>query len=228
MRRRVVWALILLAAAIVAGVAFKAARARAAAADDCSVLQTIDHGDYRIQIVADDCKEGLPHTTDAHTVRMIADVWSSAQRDSILRHERIHLAQKRDVQVWYAFYARHWNYTCSATPPPELPANLRVRLRPNPDTADAPWAVWRDRWLFFPAFTAARTLRGAEVIVFDLQDRAVCDPPPEWRAAFCDDATGRCPHQYEHPHEIAAEWATHPSRAAAARPLSDFLSHTVE
>lgn len=224
MRRRVMlWALAGIAVALIVIWAVRRTRS----VDDCSVLQTIDHGDYRIQIVADGCKEGLPHTTDAHTVRMIADVWSSAQRDSILRHERVHLVQKRDLQTWYAFYARRWNYTCSAAPPPELPAELRARLRPNPDTADAPWAVWAGRWLFFPAFTAAGTLRDAEVLVFDLQDRAVCDPPPEWRAAFCDDA-GRCPHQYEHPHEIAAEWATHPSRAAAARPLSEFLSHTVE
>lgn len=174
--------------------------------DDCTVLQTIDLSDAVVEIVNDGCKEGLPHTTGPHTIRMTRSVWEGPRRYEILAHERVHLAQKsRSAAEWRQFYTDAWGYTCLGNPPTEVPAELVARLRPNPDTADSPWAIWRGRWLFFPAFRDDGTLRGAEVIVWDLENhRQIGGPPESWQAAFC--GSGRCPHQYEHPHEISAEW----------------------
>ena len=184
--------------------------------DDCSVLQTIRHGDYDVEIVNAGCKEGLPHTTGPHTVRMTREDWEGPRRDDILRHEVVHLKQRRGAE-WRDFYKSQWGYTCSASPPDGVPTDFVARLRPNPDTAAHPWATWRDRWLFFPVFTEDGSLRGAEVIVWDLENHRQVSIPDEWKAEFCG-ARG-CPHQYEHPHEISAEWIAGGSDAAAAKKL---------
>lgn len=177
--------------------------------DECSVLQTIDlSGSERIEIVNDVCKEGLPHTTDRHTIRMVRSIWEGKRRDEVLRHERVHLKQKQNLAEWYEFYRRAWEYECLSAAPPGLSAELKARLRPNPDTADAPWALWRRRWLFFPAFktSAPTSLKDAEVRVWDMETHRLVEIPEEWRSAFCGSLG--CPRQYEHPHEIAAEWHT--------------------
>ena len=172
---------------------------------DCTVLQTIRLDDADVEIVNESCKEGLPHTTGPRTIRMIRRDWDGPRRDAILAHERVHLAQKsHSAAEWRAFYERTWGYKCYASPPAGVPAELVARLRPNPDTSDSPWAIWRDRWLFFPAFGDEGSLRGAEVIVWDLENHRQVATPDAWRSLFC--GAGDCPHQYEHPHEISAEW----------------------
>lgn len=201
--------------------------------DECTVLQTIrlDGGEL-VEIVDNSCKEGLPHTTGSQTIRMTRSIWEGARRDEVLTHERVHLAQKSNSgDEWADFYAREWEYTCYGAPPPGVPADLVKRLRPNPDTSDSPWAVWRGRWLFFPAFGEEGSLRNAEVIVWDLENHRQVGIPDEWRDAFCEGVSATtttkgagCPHQYEHPHEISAEWLAArmhgvASKAEAARKL---------
>jgi hypothetical protein len=184
----------------------------------CSPLQRIPTNDGVVWIVRDTCKEGLPHTTDANTICMPESAWADTHRRPItLTHERVHLAQKRALGEWYAFYARAWDYSVTPTCPPGIPASLARTLRPNPDTADAPYAIWRDRYVFFPVYARpdAPTLRDARIVVWDLQEgRALDAPPAAWRAAFCDG--GRCPSQYEHPHEIAAVFLADGGGAAPA------------
>ena len=88
----------------------RAADAKAA----CAPLQRIPTEDGDVWIVSNDCKEGLPHTTDAHTICMPVSAWAdTARRPITLTHERVHLAQKRALQDWYAFYARAWDYVVS-------------------------------------------------------------------------------------------------------------------
>jgi hypothetical protein len=221
------WLLISIVVVAVVAVAMITAVRRTG--DECTVLQTIRLDEStRVEIVDDACKEGLPHTTDASTIRMTRATWEGARREEVLRHERVHCAQKgSDARAWRDFYARAWEYTIHTAPPATLPATLVARLRPNPDTADAPWALWRGRWLFFPVFGADRKLATAQVIVWDTETRRALDAPPEqWRAAFCG-RDGACPHQYEHPHEIAAEYLTDlKSTASAATALFSWRAPT--
>ena len=168
-----------------------------------------------IEIVDAACEEGLPHTTDARTIRMTEAVWASERRSNVLTHERVHLDQKAHERDWEAFYERAWEYTLSVTPPPSLV--LSHRLRPNPDTAAKPWALWRSRWLFFPEAVLGNRLKDAPVRVWDTQEAVECAPPPEWNAFFC--GSRGCPHQYEHPHEISAEMITGGSDSEAATRL---------
>lgn len=188
--------------------------------DECTVLQTIRLDDAYVEIVDDGCKEGLPHTTGPRTIRMTRANWDGPRRNAIMKHERVHLAQKsRSAAEWRDFYEREWGYKCFDAPPPGVPAELVARLRPNPDTSDSPWAVWQGRWLFFPAFGDEGSLRDAEVIVWDLMNHRQADIPAEWRDTFCgqnSNGTKGCPHQYEHPHEISAEWLTDGTASAPA------------
>lgn len=179
----------------------------------------LDDG-VRIELVPSTVQDGLPHTTGPHTIRMTRHDYMSDRRDTILRHEYVHLAQKQDPQRWRAFYKQTWDYTLQTTPPDGIHQSYIVRLRPNPDTDDAPWAVWRNRYVFFPVYRdATKQLRDPIVHVWDLDTRQVVPIPDAWKRAFCDNGGAACPHQYEHPHEMAAEFLTHLSSAPAARAI---------
>jgi hypothetical protein len=168
-----------------------------------------------VEIVDPVCQDGLPHTWGPTTIRMTESDWNSTRRDTILRHERVHLRQRQDRHEWMAFYRSVWGYECTQQPPPGIPPHWLDRIRPNPDTADGLWAVWRGRYVFFPTYRdAKRSLRSATVQVWDIQKRQMVDPPAEWKQYFCDG--GNCPIQYEHPHEIAAEYITHASNTSPA------------
>jgi len=181
--------------------------------DRCIVLRVESDAESggTVEIVDAACQEGLPHTTDENTIRMTEAVWASERRESVLTHERVHLDQKRQPREWEAFYEREWGYTLSATPPVSLPN----QIRPNPDTAAKPWALWRGRWLFFPE--AADTLKDAPVRVWDTKEAVKSEPPSEWKAFFC--GSRGCPHQYEHPHELSAEMLTEGDDSDAATRL---------
>lgn len=186
--------------------------------DECTVLRKIEQGDTVIEIVDSGCKEGLPHTTGPHTVRMTEEAWTSSRRSTTMNHEHVHLAQKQAEGDWAEWYRRYWEYELLATPPPDLPPKYVHALRPNPDTAVAPWALWRRRYLFFPNYAdEQRSLRGAQVLVWDIDKHTLVDPPAAWRTIFCGE--GQCPHQYEHPHEIAAEYTAEGSNTPAALKL---------
>ena len=179
----------------------------------CSVLRRIPTPDGMVELVGPDCLEGLPHTTDGNTIRMTESVWNSGRRDEIMIHERVHLDQKRNPEAWTRFYKTAWGYDLEKG----APSGLRTVLRPNPDTADSPYAVWRSRYVFFVEATPDQRLRTAPVRVWDKTQGALCTAPPEWNAFFCDGHG--CPHQWEHPHELAAEYLTLGSEAPAARAL---------
>ena len=192
--------------------------------DDCVVLERLVlPGGELLELVSDNCKEGLPHTTGPNTIRMTRSIYNSNRRDSILTHERIHLDQKRRPDVWAQFVKSAWSYELSAVKPAKLPATYA--LRPNPDTSANPYAIWRGRYVFFSAYDSEHTtLASAPVIVYDLEEgRALSGLPAEWKAQFCT-SSGACPHQYEHPYEISAEYATHPVETPAATLLTRFLA----
>ena len=190
--------------------------------DKCVVLKRYALPYGTVEIVTPSCQEGLPHTWSSRIIRMTDADWQSSRRDDILRHERVHLRQKQEPSVWRDFYRAAWGYEYTTLPPPGIPRHWIARLRPNPDTADGPWAVWKGRYVFFPTYRdARRSLRTAVVQVWDLLKKQIVDPPNEWRQMFCD--AGNCPHQYEHPHEIAAEFITHQANSPAAQALNESL-----
>ena len=177
----------------------------------CRVIRTLRTDDGIIEIVNEECQEGLPHTTTMNIIRMAESVWNSGRSKEILKHERVHLDQKRRPHEWEEFYRSAWNYELLTSPPPDLPS---VDIRPNPDTVGKPWALWRGRYLFYPQYGPEHTLRKAPVRIWDMKEKQHTTLPPEWRSEFCH--KGSCPHQYEHPHEMAAEYITNGSTSASA------------
>jgi len=166
-----------------------------------------------LHIVNDVYMEGLPHTQDANTIVLPMRVYNSARREKTIVHEGVHIDQRRNPDKWYTFYKTMWDYDIRSNAPEQL-RSYSVALRPNPDTEMAPWAVWKERYVFFPVYGEERKLKTAKIVVYDLQTSAFIDPPEEWKTEFCE--AGNCPNQWEHPHEMAAEFITEGSKCPAA------------
>lgn len=193
------------------------------AGDDCTVIKRIRRNDgVLVEIVNAECKEGLPHTTGPKTFRITKDKWDGDRKDSIVKHEYVHLWQKSHPMNWAKFYKDAWGYDLLAQPPPDIDPALLRALRPNPDTAAAPWALWKNKYLFFPIYSdGTRKLTNAKVIVWNTETRAVEGIPEEWRRFFC--VSNKCPSQFEHPHEIAAELYTEEIMSPATPSLLKFI-----
>ena len=188
--------------------------------DDCRVLSSRQLKDgTTLEIVDDQCKEGMPHTTTSTTVRMTQSIADSAKYEEIMTHERVHLDQKTRPAFWKELVKRVWAYEVLSAPPKGVPNQWT--LRPNPDTDACPWSLWRGRYVFFAAYGEDRRLATARTHVWDLEEGRLAPTPPEWRGQFC--VEGVCPQQDEHPYEIAAEFITHKSQSPASAALSSAL-----
>lgn len=196
--------------------------------NSCHVLKTIEDmklDDCQIEIVEATCESGLPHTSNAHTIRMTENVWSSATRDTTLKHERVHILQRRCPGIWARFYREKWGYELHTSPPSSFPVKEMERIRSNPDTAAVAWAVWQNRYWIVPLYKNHEypTLLGVSIQIWDAQQHMwVKEMPEEWRYFFCGD--GKCPHQWEHPHEISAElWTADAFDTPAGYFLKEFM-----
>jgi len=190
--------------------------------DECTVIERIPTKNGIIEIVNDECKEGLPHTTDSNTIRMTRAKYTNGNLEKLLVHERVHLDQKRNPEKWLDFYKRQWDYEVFQESP--LPAIYTQRLRPNPDTALNPWSIWRNRYVFFPYAEEGTKLGDAVVKVWDIAEHKFVAVPDQWKARFCD--VNGCPHQYEHPHEISAEFLTKRPNSFAAKQVLEWYQKT--
>lgn len=177
----------------------------------CTVLQTFPDSGLEgavVEIVEDSCEQGLPHTVDESRIRMKEADWTGIRKEDILRHERVHLLQRRYPDVWERFYTEKWGYTLptsDSTIPNEV-AELMRKSRSNPDTADDPYVCWQNRYWFVPVYTNMESpaLKDTEVKIWDSQHKIwLSEAPQEWKTFFCGE--NACPHQWEHPHEISAE-----------------------
>lgn len=187
--------------------------------------------DAWIEIVDSSCESGLPHTIGENQIRIPQSVWTTAERRAqILRHERIHLRQRRSPEKWADFYKREWMYTVQKDPPSALQTEVDS-VRGNPDTWPDRWACWKHRYWFVPMYADLHEpkLPQASVKIWDSQQKVwLHSPPEEWRTFFCDNR-GNCPYQSEHPAEISAEYATDLSSwtTPAAMSLRRFLEQNI-
>ena len=189
---------------------------KARESQECIILQTFDDDELaqaRVELMSDSCEGGLPHTVGTTAIRITEKVWSEAsveRRNDILRHERVHLLQRRYPEEWEDFYQQKWGYRTALQPPANMPADVLEHTRGNPDTFPKRWACWRQRYWFIPVFTDCRNpnILNSTVRIWDATKRAwLSEPPAEWRLTFCGER-GACPAQFEHPAEIAAEYWT--------------------
>jgi hypothetical protein len=190
----------------------------------CAVTFTEEgpHG-TTIQTVSKTCEAGMAHTRPGDRI-VIPDSIPMPHRDQTIRHELIHIHQRRNPDAWRTFYRRSWSFQFAAAPPPGLPAAVKAARRSNPDTWDpatgGPWAVWQGRYWPLAIYTDPQTprLREARTVWWDDMRQELLEFPPASWTAFFGSST-----QPEHPHELAAVYLTAESRESeAARRLDEW------
>jgi len=191
----------------------------------CNVLETIPYTisgkEVIFEIMDESCESGMPHTTNPTTIRFPHSLWK--QRDSdrfkqVLRHEMIHLLQRRSPTAWRVQYKR-WGYTIQKDAPAGIPRNIVERVRYNPDIADAPWAIFEDRYVTVACYKSVTNpqLRETEIVIWDLElGKQIEKMPESWpwgqsspsaqqREKVAPAVKKSGLHQAEHPHELSAE-----------------------
>jgi len=172
---------------------------------DCAPLKIIDD----IIIVKDTC-EGLPHTQNNNIIipEYYYNNYSQDVIDRIIKHERIHIHQKQNYQLWKEFYEKEWSYTLSAIPPDNIPYELIKKNRINPDTFFEKWACYLDRYYSIPIYNdeTQPNIKDTNVVWWDKLTNTISnEPPKEWLAFF------HKIEQLEHPNEISAVYLSTPT-----------------
>jgi hypothetical protein len=174
-----------------------------------------------IWIVNRSCEQGLAHTRADNRI-IIPENIHIGDRDQTIRHELIHIQQRRSPEEWETFYRRSWSFNLQKEPPIGLPKELIAARRSNPDTWIKPWVSWMGRWWVFAVYDTPQSpeLRRAHTVWWDTwKGVARTEPPEEWVAFFGH------PTQDEHPHEIAAVMAvSEDSSSEAGRRLLSWLN----
>jgi hypothetical protein len=156
--------------------------------------------DTTILAAAPSCEGGMPHTRPGDRIVIPVSV-PLAHRDTTIRHELVHIHQRRNPDAWATFYRRNWSFTLQADPPTDIPDALRLARRSNPDTWPAAWSCWQGRYWPVPVYTSPTEprLRDTTTVWWDgWRQTVLTDPPQGWTEFFGS------PSQNEHPHEIAA------------------------
>jgi len=147
------------------------------------------------------CENGMPHTRAADIIA-IPEGFPKDYLPKTLEHEKIHLNQRVDLDLWKKFYKKYWNYEIFSSPPQNFPPNLITMIRANPDTCSVPYSCWNNIWWSVPVYKSVTNLnfRSCPVLWWNQLDNKIYNnPPDEWVNFFGDHVS-----QSEHPHEISA------------------------
>ena len=179
-----------------------AADKRARRGHNCNATNTQEGPDGTTLITTTkSCEDGLPHTRIGNRI-YIPDNISTVARQDVIRHELIHVYQRRNPNAWLKFYQRNWSFMVFKQPPEDMQKELIDAKRSNPDTAmGGPWACWKGRWWPLAIYKDAMNprLRDVTIVYWDAwKKEAFEEPPKDWVDFFGS------PDQPEHPHEIAA------------------------
>jgi hypothetical protein len=159
--------------------------------------------DTTVVVMHPTADEGYPQTRPPNLVllptKMIPDR-PTAELAETLRHEAIHIDQRRRPAVWVAAcQQRGWQPVAAN----RLPDSLLSRCRINPDTMSPhPFWAWDTHHVPLPLFSSEQPNTIADVVIkwLDLRSRTVHkDPPASFVSVF-----GASPSQPEHPYEIYA------------------------
>lgn len=165
---------------------------------------------------------GMPHTRP-FSIICYPDI-SKLYSVTTLIHELWHIHQRLYKDIWLKVFNRIgwklWNG--------ELPAELDVNRRFNPDTIDCPLWIFNDKWIPIPIFSDITNpnMNDVQVWFYNPHKRIrVKDIPYELTAYFSD----LSPSAFEHPRELAAYMLSEPKRYSKCKgfqDLIDALGHT--
>ena len=140
---------------------------------------------------------GMPHTRGSNVICIPAH-WSESSIASTLRHELIHIDQKRNPSKWSArLLDEGWVSNV------DVPAHIAQRCRINPDTIHNRFVAWEGRYVPLPLFEREDRpqLREIQVRWYDLEEaKIVMDPPASYQHRYGELSTS----SKEHPLEALA------------------------
>lgn len=152
------------------------------------------------------CEAGMAHTRPGDRI-FLPDSIPQALHEHTIRHEMIHIYQRRDPVAWAQFYRRQWAFMLFMEPPASMPASVLGARRNNPDLwvpgskYGGTWPCWKGRYWVAAVYKDPKNpqLRDAITVWWDdWRQNILTQPPADWVAFFGDLS------QNEHPHEIAA------------------------
>lgn len=168
-----------------------------------------------------DCDEGLPHTRPPHLICLPSNI-SDTSLDNTVLHERVHVSQRLQSDVWSTMFNSVWEMTPWSG---NLPPSLYVRRRINPDLILAPIFQWKKEWVPFALFKGMHptSLSDVDIVWWQVSTSVLHkDPPPGWTDFFGPVDSG-----HEHPFEMAAYMVENKSSTKAFQALEPLLKENL-
>ena len=140
---------------------------------------------------------GMPHTRGVRSSNVICIPahWSPSSIESTLRHEMIHIHQKRYPDLWKAkLLEEGWQADV------QIPSDIARRCRLNPDTLQNRFCAWEGRYVPLPLFVREDrpTLREIQVRWYDLEEERIrVDPPLSYTKRYGSVSDSAMEHPYE-------------------------------
>jgi hypothetical protein len=165
------------------------------------LMQSIGGGeDLSVVILNPSAEGGMPHTR-APAVICLPAYFSEARLPDTLKHELVHISQRRIPEVWETRARMEGWVRISES---VIPDNWLRRCRLNPDTAAARFFAWEGRHVPLPLFVREDKpdLRETVVRWYDMREgRVKSAVPPSFSKKYGGNLSSSA---MEHPYEL---WA---------------------
>ena len=142
---------------------------------------------------------GMPHTRPPNLI-CIPAYWPQERLQETIRHELVHISQRRNPQEWHSrLGAAGW----APVPAAALPPMWVIRCRLNPDTFHSPFWAWQGRHVPLPIFEREDKPKLKEISVrwWDLDAERLSNQPP---TSFTQTYGPVDASSAEHPYELVA------------------------
>jgi len=147
---------------------------------------------------------GMPHTRPPNVICLPA-YWPQERLQETIRHELIHINQRKDPKGWKERLATNgWIPVDIGALPPRWVARCRL----NPDTFHAPFWAWQGRHVPMPLFEREDKpkLRDISVRWWDMEEERLNNQPP---TSFTQTYGPLDASSAEHPYELHAYHPSH-------------------
>ena len=145
-----------------------------------------------------DSDMGMPHTRPPNLICLPNTISDSSLTGTLL-HERVHISQRLHPAEWKTLFASAWSMTPWSG---DLPADILLRVRLNPDLILAPTFQWKGDWVPFAIFKSLTgpVLNDVDIVWWQSSTRVLHrQAPPGWVEFFGPVDSG-----HEHPYELSA------------------------
>lgn len=162
------------------------------------LLHPEDKAFVSVVILHPSAEGGMPHTRPG--LICLPAYFPDSQLEETLRHEMIHISQKRQPSLWNTRAEMEgWKQVKDT----DIPSEWLSRCRINPDTASARFFAWKGRHVPLPLFTREDKpeMRDVQVRWYDMSEGIVKSTAP---TSFTEIYGTLGASSAEHPYEL---WA---------------------